>query len=82
MIDLMFALILDYRLLTPDYQLCADPSRTAAITVDGVSSLEPKERLGSEAAVPFSSRVMSRCLGGQCAVPGQPVHRWRLFRRR
>ena len=80
MIDLMFALILDYRLLTPDYQLCAVGDRTAAVTVESLSQ-EVEERRGDTAAVP-SSVVSPNCPGGQCVVPSQPVYRWRLFRRR
>lgn len=80
MIDLMFALILDYRLLTPDYQLCAVPSRTAAVTVESVSQ-DAKDRSGDPAAVP-SSAVSPSCPGGECVVPNQPVYRLRLFRRR
>jgi hypothetical protein len=80
MIDLMFALILDYRLLTPDYKLCAVVDRTAAVTVEGVSQ-DAKDRSWDPAAVPSSSFSAS-CAGGQCVVPSQRIYRWRLFRRR
>lgn len=78
--ELILALILDYRLVTPDYQLCAVGDRTGAVTVEGVSQ-DAKDRSGDPAAVPSSS-ISASCAGGQCVVPNQRIYRWRLFRRR
>lgn len=70
MIDLVFCLLVDYRLLCPDYRLCAPlaPSPPVAALLEEAKGKDTVAAAGTA------------CPGGQCAVPQRVVQpRLRLF---
>jgi len=70
MMALVLALMMDYRLLCPDYALCPSPPTATAV-------IEDRQPDGTDTAVAVHDN--ERCRDGRCPIP---LKRWRLLRRR